>query len=348
MTAIPPASNTTATAIYALHEQRGELEPPRDYLGMSEIGHECDRYLWLKFRMAFKEQIEGRILRLFDTGHREETRVLNELRDLGYRVESADPKTGEQFEVVSCSGHFRGHLDAKVTGLPEAPKTKHLVDVKTINAKKFTELLKNGMEKTYPKYWAEGHEYMGHIKLTRAVFIFVCKDDDRIHIERFEFDQAVFDKYEARAKRIIFSERMPEPISNDPSWYQCSYCPAREFCHETKLTKEVNCRTCLHSTPMPDGGWHCARFNDLAPFDFQLTGCEGHALHPDLVPWPIKPGPDEFTAVYEIDGYDVSNGEPDATIFSSREILANPSACANPSELMQEVKRMFPGAMVVG
>lgn len=347
MTAIPPPDNTTVNAIYAHYEAREEA--PREYLGWSEIGHECDRYLWLKFRMAFTDKIEGRIRRLFETGHLEEVRVLNNLESIGCKVQRHDPETGRQIAVSSHGGHMRGHLDAIVSQMPEAPKTKHLVDVKTINKKRMDLLIKNGMEKEYPKYWAQAHGYMGHMKLTRAIFIFVYKDDDRLHSERFEYDKAVMEHYEARAGRVIFSDSMPPPISHDPSWYQCKFCPAHDFCHQSKLTKEVNCRTCAHSTAMPDGGWKCERFNfEPIPFENQMTGCEAHVLHPEMTPWKRLPSDSSNEAMYEIDGQPVRNGEPDAFTFSSKEIIANPSACANPSELMQDVKRMWPGAEVVG
>ena len=44
----------------------------RPYLGMSQIGHHCERYLWLSFRWCFDSYFEPRMLRLFARGHREE------------------------------------------------------------------------------------------------------------------------------------------------------------------------------------------------------------------------------------------------------------------------------------
>ena len=57
---IPEPINTTAAAIYALHE-RNNVEQPREYLGMSQIGELCERQLWLSFRWAVREQFEGRL-----------------------------------------------------------------------------------------------------------------------------------------------------------------------------------------------------------------------------------------------------------------------------------------------
>ena len=43
-------------------------------VGASSIGHKCERYLWYQFRWFFREKFNGRMLRLFDRGHREEAR----------------------------------------------------------------------------------------------------------------------------------------------------------------------------------------------------------------------------------------------------------------------------------
>ena len=140
---------------------------------------------------------------------------------------------------------------------------------------------------------------------------------------------------------------MPEPISTDPSWYQCKFCDAYKFCHETKTTKHVNCRTCAHSTATKASEWHCVRWDAVVPLEAQHTGCEGHVLHPDLVPWQRKDGPDEFTAVYEINGVNLANGDPEQEgVFGSKELLANAAACASGDAFIAEMRRDFGGRIV--
>ena len=322
---IPEPINTTAAAIYALHE-RNNVEQPREYLGMSQIGELCERQLWLSFRWAVREQFEGRMLRLFETGHREEARVIAELRAIGCNVRHIDPNTRKQIGVISHGGHFRGHVDAIVQGLPEAPKTWHLVDVKTTNSKKFAELTKQGMEKLYPKYWAQAHAYMGKLELDRAMYIFVCKDTDEIYPVRFEFDKAVFEANEAKAERVIFSDRIPAPISTDSTWHECRYCAAHDFCHGSKMTQQVNCRTCLHSTAERDGRWTCAHWGmDIPDVDAQRNGCDSHLLHPDLVPpdWKYEPKTDDGVI------WLTPHGKISQPEYLSTEIVANPAACAS-------------------
>jgi len=109
---------------------------------------------------------------------------------------------------------------------------------------------------------------------------------------------------------------------------------------------QVNCRTCCHATATDKSTWTCAKHDDAdIPVEFQRTGCESHLLHPDLVPWKIlHHTEDELT--FEIDGKPMRNGEPDAFVFSSREILANPYLCANPDTTIEAIRDVLNGRVV--
>jgi hypothetical protein len=144
MAAIPQVVPATVRAIYAAYEKRRAETPARGYLGASVIGHACDRYLWLSFRWAGAEAFDGRMLRLFDQGHRAEARFVDELRMIGAEVHETGPD-GQQFAVEACGGHFRGHMDGAALGLPEAPKTWHVLEFKTHNAKSFKALQAEGV-----------------------------------------------------------------------------------------------------------------------------------------------------------------------------------------------------------
>lgn len=355
MSAIPQPTHGTAQIIYGLHARRAAAEPARDYLGWSTMGEPCDRALWYSFRWAERELLEGRIARLFDSGHREEARVLQEMRDAGMQVWDRDPTTGGQWAVSSVAGHLRGHLDAVVLGMPEAPKTPHLVDVKTVKGKKLDELLKVGMRELYPRYWAQAHGYMGRMQLARAAFIFVCKDDDRIHVERFEFDRAEFERFEVRAERIVRAAEPPPRISVDPAWYVCKYCTFHSLCHG-QAAPQVNCRTCTHATPVMEGDegkWHCDKYAARIPTATQREGCDSHRFIPLLLE-RIGTAVDvkgEADVVYEAAGGGrFTNGEA-PTHFTSHEIRACQDkrflAASRDMADVQALRRDF-GARVVG
>jgi len=266
-------SSPTVTAIYEHYKNRPDVR--RAYLGGSRIGEECKRMLWLDFRWAGRADFPGRILRLFETGHREEERVLDNLRAIGVQVE------GGQHEVVDVEGHVQGHLDAVLLGLKEAPKTWHVADVKTMNKRNFDKLLKEGLEKSKPVYYAQLQFYGYHIGVTRWAIIVQCKDDDRIYIERGEIKKVFAKELIRKARSIVYSDTAPERLGKDPSFWKCKWCDKKDICWQQKFP-DVNCRTCVHSAPNKEGGWDCGRGLPMC------ESCDEHLYLPALLHW-LKP-----------------------------------------------------------
>jgi hypothetical protein len=340
---IPESENSISALIDKHHETKNE--PPRPHLGASTLGHPCDRWLWLSFRWAVQEQFPGRILRLFRRGQLEETTLINDLRAIGIDIRNG---SGKQTRV-DFGAHVSGSLDGIAeSGVPEAPKARHVVEFKTHSKKSFDEMVKEGVEKSKPMHYGQMQAYMHGTKIDRALYVAICKDDDRIYTERVKYDKEAAEKLIQRGHSITLSDRLPPPISTDPSWYQCKFCAAHDFCHQTKTTKHVNCRTCAHSTAKEDSTWRCERHDsDGIPVEWQREGCDSHVLHPDLVPYQRKESENGWQAIYVINGKDVINGEPDLHVFGSKEILANPDVCANPDEFAMEFRREF-DARIVG
>jgi hypothetical protein len=323
--------DTIQSRIDALYESRPES--PRAHLGCSLLGHHCDRWLWLSFRWAVIEKFPGRILRLFKRGQMEEATITANLRAIGIDVRDAQQR-------VNFGKFVSGSLDGIAkSGIPEAPHKAHIVEYKTHSLKSFNDLEKEGVEKSKPQHWAQMQLYMAGTEIDRALYVAVCKDDDRIYTERVRFDKEAANNLIARGHRIAMSERMPEPCSTDSTWYQCRVCPAHDMCFGSKTTKQVNCRTCALSTPCENSTFTCARYDNAEiPTDAQVNGCECHVLHPDMVPWQRHDSPSDWIAMYEIDGKMVQNGEPDANVFSSKELLADAKACANADAFVREAR----------
>lgn len=328
---IPEPKNTLSGLIDKSHQD--SQDPPRYHLGCSMLGHPCDRWLWLSFRWAVVEKFDGRILRLFRRGKMEEATVLADLAAAGVGISSMQDR-------VDFGSHVSGSTDGTIeNGVPEAPKSRHVLEIKTHSKKSFDELEKNGVEKAKFQHFVQMQVYMYGMDIERALYYAVCKDDDRIYTERVRLDKEVALKYIARGQRIALTERMPEPLSADPSWYQCKFCAAHEFCFKTKTTEQVNCRTCAHSTPTKESTFTCARWDNCdIPNEAQLDGCPSHVLHPDLVPWKMGDSNNEWEAVYIINDAPVRNGEGDMNCFSSKEILKHSGVVAD--DFVQGVKAM--------
>lgn len=332
---IPEPMNTMATAIDAAHE--AQQEPPRPHLGASMIGHACERWVWLSFRWAVVEKFPGRVLRLFRRGQREEAMVHEDLRMIGCQVSTINPETRKQWRFDD--GHFGGSCDGIITsGVPEARKTQHVLEIKTHSKKSFDDLEKHGVQKSKPQHWAQMQVYMAAFELDRALYYAVRKDDDRIYTERVDFDPEVADSMFMKAHRIATADRMPEPLSVDPTWYECKWCAAHDLCHGSKLVRQVNCRTCAHSTAERDGRWTCAHWGmDIPDVEAQRAGCDSHVLHPDLTPWQYEPTDDGVIWL-------TPHGKITQPEYLSTEIVANPAACA--SGVRDEFAQW--GARVVG
>jgi hypothetical protein len=306
MAEIAVKERTTADLIYSRYVTSLDRDE-RTYLGASVIGDECWRALWYAFRWAYErepEDISPRVLRLFDTGHREETRIIDDLRAGGVYV------FGEQTEFSALGGHMRGHIDGVASGLPEAPKEPHIIEIKTHNDRSFKALLKDGLKKSKPMHYAQLLIYMHHLQYKRGMYIAMNKNDESIYVERIGHDRAAVARDAKnlmdKAETIITADIALPKLHEDPDKpvaYVCGWCPAKGVCHDQQFARR-NCRTCISSTPVTtgkDGAWHCDYHDKLLTIPEQIAGCPQHRYLPSLVPGKqVDVDPEERTVTYEL------------------------------------------------
>lgn len=302
--------------------RRSKTELPRPHLGASIIGEKCRRKIWLSFRWAIKSDFDGRLLRIFRRGHQEEPNVIADMRLAG--VVFANPSQLSQ--VGFKDGHFAGSADNVIlSGLPDyAGQYPLLLEIKTSNKARFVELEKDGLRKARPQHYAQMQVYMLKLGLLAGLYLCVCKDDDNIYTETIALDTDFAMLLTEKAYDIATSDHMPPPLSENPTWYECKMCNYHAFCHKTRITDSVNCRTCAKSTAKRDGDWFCERWQDNIPVHAQYNACRAHVLHPELVPWSTI-GQTDTSITYQVAGNPVPNGHDG---FASTEILANPELCA--------------------
>jgi len=271
----------TVKAIYEHYEASRE-NSHRPHLGGSQIGNPCSRALWYQFRHASSQSFEGRMLRLFETGDREEERIVANLRAIGVEVWEVDPETGRQINYTACGGHFGLSLDGIGVGFPESKET-HTLEFKTMNDKSFAQTKMKGVRISKPIYWAQCQVGMHLADIDRCYFFAVNKNTDEIYAERIKRDRAEGEMLISKASNIIFDEKPPSKISHDPSKFACRFCSYIPICHGGELP-EVNDRTDAHSTPERDGTWS------------RKEGAGGHLFNPFMVPddWEIIDAGDDF------------------------------------------------------
>ena len=324
MATIPESQHTTHAQIVKWYESKPQEH--RSHMGASLIGHNCDRYIWLTWRWALKPEFPGRILRLFSTGQREESRLVEELRGIGAQVWDTDPQTGDQWRVSAHDGHFGGSLDGVAKGLPEGPKTPAVLEFKTHSAKSWKEVEKKGVKAAKPQHYDQMQVYMGLMELTRALYMAVNKDTDDLYTEWVHFDQERFDRLLARAKLLILNSVPPYRISTDPEHFECKWCGMWKHCHGGQAA-EANCRTCTHASPVENAQWRCEKHGGFPQIPVQRDGCGDHLFIPDLIPYAdAQDGGENWVAYkhkttgdYFVNGTQ-SVGDEYGPVFSSREI----------------------------
>lgn len=246
----------TVDLIYSTYKN----SPPRPHLGASQIGAQCERALWYSYHHCKLPAFSGRMLRLFETGKREEERIIRELRQAGVYVRDFG-NDGGQIRFEMFGGKFAGSIDGMVLGIPEAPKTEHLLEIKTANDKSYKEMLKKGVEHSKPLHYAQMQVYMGAMDLKRALYVVVNKNTDEIYTERIEFDNRVYKLLLEKAERIVTSDT---PLERNES-FECKWCEFQKICNWEEMPR-ICCRTCAH--------WGKCQEEQL---------CERHIWNPHLV-----------------------------------------------------------------
>lgn len=287
MPEIPEGPSKTVIAIDEALEAAQKLK--HGYrLSPSTLGEKCDRKLWYSFRWATKPEVfTGQKLRIFETGKLYEIRLLEYLRTSGQEVVSHEGVDAEgkpkQIGVGFARGHAYGFLDAETFNVPEARKKWHVAELKSHKLKSYEYLVSHGVQKAKPEHYVQTQIYMDLRGRSRGQYVAVCKDDDRIHTERFDYDIELCTRVKIRAERIAFSDWAPPRISDKPHGWPCGWCRHVDLCHGEAMP-ETNCRTCLHIAARDDGVWHCTRHRFDLDRAAQEKGCSSHLFLPSLIP----------------------------------------------------------------
>jgi len=261
-------------------EKRMFHQKPREYLGMSGIGHPCMKRQWYGFRWTKFLVIQARVNRIFRRGDLEEPRIVADLEREGVKV------FDDQEECVGFEKYVKGHIDGKALGLPESPKTVHLLEFKTMNDKAFngyrskkdneptgaSGVINLGVKAAKPIYYAQMQIYMHYLKLKRALFIVSNKNDEHRYYERVRYDSVDAKELVLKAKNIVTSP-MPPVSTLGPTSFECRFCDFSDACYMGHAP-EITCRSCERCDLIGGGKWACSRNNNVLSFDEQLDACQ--------------------------------------------------------------------------
>ena len=273
--------------IFASYERKADDRRP-NRIRPSEMGHPCLRYLWLRYRWADRfERFDGRMHRLFETGHSQEDRMANDLRSVGAEVTTRNPDNPrQQLSFDALEGHVKGFLDGIATDVPHADTVAVLTEMKTHSAKSFKELEKHGVAKSKVQHYAQMQLYMHQYDLKEGLYLAVNKDNEDIYCEFIEYNPQYAGGLLERAEVIIHSRQIPFRISEDPSSFACKWCNAKDVCHNVERPV-ASCRTCDHGKPLLEDGqqlpvWQCQKHGHDLDLDDQKRGCEDYKVNRHL------------------------------------------------------------------
>ena len=353
-----------ASAIYSAYKAKYSAEPSRGYLGASAIGRKCTRALWYSLRWVKPADFSGRLYRLFQSGHLQEPRVVADLRAIGCTVYEVNPATGQQwsFSEPATGHHFRGNCDGILTGVPQAPKAPHMLEIKTSSDKLYKSMVQDGVEKSKPEHFAQMQIYMkwsidqfGDEGCHRALYVMVNKNTDEIYTERLSYQREFAAGLIEKAKHIIDSAEPPIGISNDSTYYECKFCDYHSLCHGQDVPAPT-CRSCAFATPVLTGNaaWSCGKHLAEIPEATQRTGCSSHLYIPILLS-RIAQATDatDGTVSYKTpSGAGFVNGNPDIdpALISSAEIHAaqdkNILGAVESDKFIMDMRTQFGGRIV--
>lgn len=141
----------------------------------------------------------------------------------------------EQREVaiIDPKNRILGHGD----GVLKIGGRRYLLEIKTINARGFTEL---GAPKDAHKMQMTA--YMKSLGLDAAIIIYIDKDGSRVKEFVYDYDAAYWrDVVKARISIFFDSVRdntMPDREGSNPSKMPCNYCPFRRICFDSEELTE--------------------------------------------------------------------------------------------------------------
>jgi hypothetical protein len=304
---------TTPIGAFIEHHYTTVQKPvDHPWLRCSKIGEPCERSLFFDLRWTTPLTYhEGRVERLFQSGHLSESRMVSDLRSIGLTVFDHDEDTGKQFTVSFLGGHLQGSTDGVVLGVPETETAAYgmalLLECKTHNQKSFDEWLRFGVAKSKPLHMAQMQSYMMGLELSKALYLATNKNNDQVEAEIVDYDPAHAQALVDKAERIITANSPPERNES----FACRWCRHDPICHKGAWPR-ANCRTCLSFSFEPDGTWSCDLHKKSLTVEEQRVGCKSHLFVPSLVPGAqVDSSVDHRYVAYELDdGAYVDGADP--------------------------------------
>jgi hypothetical protein len=158
--------------------------------------------------------------------------VVLDLKQIGLIVED----TQKEISIIHNGITLTGHIDGIVHGIPDAEGTRHLLEIKSSNDKRFKLLKGKGYRKWDSKYYAQVQVYMSLLNLKRALVVVYNKDNSELYTERISFNADYTIDLLQRVFDVLSNDRKPgNVLCPDSDYYQAGWCCFRKHCFPGKI-----------------------------------------------------------------------------------------------------------------
>ena len=348
---LPAAHDKTLSKLDEILEEEERKQRPRGYLGMSAIGEECERKLFYSYRQVRPRNIPASGIRAIQDGFNQENVMAARLRKIP-NIELVTHPNGQQIGFKDVQGHFCGHCDGMIRGLLETPAPWHVWEHKSVNEKKFNDLLKKRNEHGEKKalelwdnvYYVQAQIYM-HYSEVKKHYLTVSTPGGRDYVSiRTDYKATTAKQIIKKAEGIINDNwTIPAKISDKREFFKCKWCEFSGVCHD-KEVPDLNCRTCRYCEPVEGGKFNCL-LNDKEAVDV----CENHIYNPALIDAKLLEHADDG-CVYKsgiIKWANINAGgfpdDPDIGPFYTSQELYDLQTLDNIDPELEKVKTAFQG-----
>ncbi len=217
---------------------RNRRQTPRDYLGGSRVGEACARKLVYEVGHTPKDpdkDFDGGILRIFDAGHQFEDLSIRWLKEAGFELRDRG-RDGEQIGFSVAGGRLRGHADGVIVAGPNVGiPWPALFEHKALGSKSWNDLVRHGLRRSKPIYFAQVQLYMAYLHLDVALLTALNRDSLVLHHEVVPFDASEAQRLSDRAVDILRAAdagELPPRIATNADFYLCRFCSYATRCWE--------------------------------------------------------------------------------------------------------------------
>lgn len=200
---------------YLDRERSKNREQTRFYI--TDAGR-CPRSIFFKFKRAPKEEMDARVLRMFDHGDYIHRLILNALFSLGL-VRSSEINTPPQ-KVIS------GRADAVLSWENEL----YVLDIKSMNSFLFKNLSQPKEENL-----DQLQLYLHFFAIQKGILLYVNKDTQELKEFIVIYDRTRAEKLLNELDQLktkIDGNIIPKRLEDFPSDKQCQFCQFKEICKQ--------------------------------------------------------------------------------------------------------------------